>query len=416
MAENVGEAAKSMLEEWADLVFECDDGTEILACRFVCGMTCPLLKDLMEAVDIPHEPGSERRRIKLPGAACDEVKLALQVVHGAISFVDFDLSTTLLCRRGMRFLACTLYDSKLLDRMLELVLREEDVESFLEHLGDFLASESHRSDALWELIRRRPLFEDVRRIVSTRLDVDLDVAKFLMASLVKFFPPASLFKTLLRAVPEADLTPNAAMELASVPHTGMFYHPCEIVEVMSELKRIFAARGWDTHLCNMLGIFVAGSEGYFNAPAFSSGIVGTTVMYENLPMTSVLLQMTEHLDKMTSICVSPWLRVRIDPVSGAVHATIRVRRIDDYAHVAKKLQVRITATQASSGGRDDKIAEVWYVWNALPARTVMLESCDKVVGNHAALQGLVAADYVCNIRIDLFYGDKSILVEPLVES
>jgi len=404
-------ASRDMLSACADLEFVCGSEPGILASRFVCLASCSVVRDLLECIDVPIDPVTRRLIVKLTGAPHHILRIALDVVH-EIQCVDaLTFDDVVACRRGMEFLGCEKFDAELADR-LWVTARVHPTSTHFTHIAAPILLKFHilRMATMNELMRRMPFWNDMREYLETHIPIHRSLAKSLLPFLVKMYPAYLVFEMLVESMEAASLTEECVLEMIGGVETGIYFHPVEVCDTLDFLERIFRSRGWNSLLCNALRTLQVATRHYDAVPEMARRIQGSLVMYTEAPTCSATLNISEILVKNVRMRVTPWLRITIDPRNGTVSADISARQIDEMAAVTHHLQVRIMAF--AKGSKD--VGEVFYTWETMPdARTFPLESCDIVLGSHEKLSTFIKNRFLKCIRIDFWYGERSVLEDPL---
>ena len=400
-----------MLSECSDLTFECGSEPPIPASQFVCLASCSVVRDLLECIDVPIDPITRIRTIKLIGAPHAILQIALDIIHEIQSVDTLTFEDVMACRRGMEFLGCEKFDAELAER-LWVTSRTHTTHTHFTHIATPILLEypSLRMVTMNELMRRMPFWNDMREYLETHVPIHRSLAKSILPFLVKMYPAYLAFETLVESMEGASLTEECVLEMMGGVDIGIYFHPVEVCDTLDFLERIFRSNGWNVSLCNALRTLQIATRHYDAVPEMARRIQGSLVMYTEAPTCSVTLNIAEIVVKSVRIRVTPWLRITINPRSGAVGADISARHIDEMAAVAHHLQVRIMAF--AKGSKD--VGEVFYTWETMPdARTFPLETCDIVLGSHEKLATFIKNRFLKCIRIDLWYGERSILEDPL---
>jgi len=414
----MGVATRDMVDLYADIVFVCDPESQVTyplisndipACRFVCISTCSVIRDLLENVDIPLDPLTHRRTIRLHGASVSRIQRALDIIHGIQEIDSFNYDDVLTCRRGMEFLGCTRYDQDLADRLYMTARAHPTQENFANIAAPILLEfPLLRLSTMNELMRRMPFWTEMRTYLKEHVHITRHLAKYLIPLLVKFYPASFVFQVLVENMQAASVSQDCIMELLGVAEIGIYFHPIEISDTLSFLVKIFKSNGWDTHTCNALQTLKLATYHYDAVPDIARCVQGSLVMYTTFPTCSVTLNVADRLVKVVKMRVAPWLNVTINPRTGTFGASINISKIDEMAHAAPHLQMRLMVFSKT------EIGEVWYDWVDIPdARSFPLESCDIVLGSHEKVRQVLMSESLHCIRIDFFYGNSSVLENPL---
>ena len=405
-------ATRDMVEAYADIVFACDPEshiTDIPACRFLCIASCSVIRDLLEDVDVPLDPLTQRRTIRLYGASVSRIQGALDIVHGIQDIDRLCYDDVLICRRGMEFLGCTKYDQDLADRLWITSRSHPIPENFTNVAAPILLEfPLLRLSTMNELMRRMPFWTEMSTYLKEHVHITRNLAKHLIPHLVKFYPASLVFQILVENMQAASLSQDCILELLGVAEIGIYFHPVEVSDTLSFLVKIFKSNGWDTHMCNALETLKLATYHYDAVPDIARCVQGSLVMYTTFPTCSVTLNVADRLTKIVKMRVAPWLNVTLNPRTGIFGASIHLQKIDEMARIAPHLQMRLMAFSKN------EIGEVWYDWVDIPdARFFPLESCDIVLGSHEKVRDVLMSETLHCIRLDFFYGESSVLENPL---
>jgi hypothetical protein len=404
-------ASRTMLSECSDLTFECGSEPPIPASQFVCLASCSVVRDLLECIDVPIDPITRCRTIKLVGAPHSMLQIALDVLHEIQDVNTLDFDDVMACRRGMEFLGCVKFDTELAERVW-VTSRTHTIQTHFTHIAVPILLEYPilRMATMNELIRRMPFWNEMREYLVEHVPIHRSLAKSILPFLLKMYPAYLAFEMLVESMDPASLSEECVLEMMGGMEIGIYFHPVEVCDTLDFLERIFRLHDWNLFVCNALRTLHIATRHYDAVPEMARRIQGSLVMYTEAPTGSVTLNISEILVKTVRIRVTPWLRIAIDPRNGTIGADISARQIDEMAAVAHHLQVRIMAF--TKGSKD--VGEVYYTWETMPdARTFPLETCDIVLGSHEKLATFIKNRFLKCIRIDLWYGDRSILEDPL---
>jgi hypothetical protein len=412
-------ATRDMVDAYADILFVCDPEpnrsvypsttNEIPACRFVCVASCSVVRELLENVEIPLDPVTHRRTVRLNGASYITIQGALDIIHGTRCINNLCFEDILACRRGMEFLGCTQYDQEMADQLYITSRSHAIPENFNNIAAPILLDYPNlRSSTINELMCRMPFWAEMCAYLKEHVHITRQLAKSLIPYLVKFYPSSLVFEALVDNMQPASISQECVLELLGVVEIGIYFHPVEIVDTLRVLAKAFEANAWDSYVLSALRTLHLAATDFDVAPDAARCVHGSVVMFTTFPQCSVVLTVADTITKIFKMRVTPWLNITIDPRTGIFGASINLRKIDTMARVAPHLQLRLMALSRGA------IGEVWYDWVEIPpARFFPLESCDIVVGSHEKLRDTLTSSSLRCIRLDFFYGDMNALENPL---
>lgn len=407
----------SLLESCADMVLACSDGARIPCVRFQCLTTCDVIRHVMEDVALQKD---ERGRavVPFPGVDSGDLRAATEVLHDVRPVDQLGADDVPRALRGLRALGHDALTPKLLQRYWALVHARCSYTDLQPHVSDLVRAHGIRTDVLRRLVQLCPVWLDFSDHVLPDLDVTLELARWLLPLLTHFFPAGPLFVRvldLLETQPLASVTPGGCLELFSDTRNASAYHPAEAMDAAAALADLFRARRWDASTLAFLeGLQVAGRV-FDVAPYAANTMHGTIVLVEHMPTASLLLEVLPGRRRGgLSRKMAPWLWLWVDWDTGEVDARVTLARLDDGGRRASTCQVRLTAY-----GRDEEeLAEVWHSAPIMPT-PVMLppftlrEHTRLAAGDEESLRGLVrGGDRLARLRVDLFYGQRSVLDKP----
>lgn len=411
----------ALLETCSDMVLRCSDGRCIPCIRYYCLSTCEVIRNLAEDVELDKDPQG-RAIVPFPNVDSADLALATSVIHGATPVTELTAETTSSALRGMRALGHTALVGGTMERLWALVQGGvfDDVRP---HINELLHTPSVRHAVLQKLVVCCPTWPEFSAHVLGALDMDLDLARWLLGPLVKFFPAGPLFVRVLRLLPFSVLNATAVVNLFVAPRNASAYHPAEALDVLEALADLFHRGGWDPVQLDLFRCILAATREYDVAPHVANAMSGSIVLLTRTPAASMLLSVTDR-HAGVSRKMSPWLFLNINRATGDVDARLTLEKLDDLCRSARRCQVRLTAyaecdaerdaeRDGAGSERDGACEELWYVFPHVHPLVPFSLAHD---GHHGAgcpqaFRNLVRAPGLARLRIDLFYGDQNVLTK-----
>ena len=240
--ESEGREALHLLESCADAVLRTDDGTDIPCCRYNILKTCSILKDLVDNFALDTDAAG-RCILPVPNTKPAKLQLAMKLVHGVQAIDSLSLEEVALACDGLALLGCSALDELLMDRLSDCLANASDPALIKEHLQKLLHSEQHRQTALTRLVVLCPLWTEFKDMFLA-MPMTVDLARFALKSLVKFYPADLVFEALLNSLPTHGLTPTHCFELFGDIGTGVYFHPEDVRATLDALTDMFEYKGW----------------------------------------------------------------------------------------------------------------------------------------------------------------------------
>lgn len=393
--------ADQLLEQCADMVLRCD-GCDIPCIRFHCLISCDVIRNLAEDVDLERDSRG-RVVVPFPGVSPDDLRMATHILHGVRGVTSLSTEDIAAGVRGMRALGHSVLDTNLPERLWS-VLDHNDINAVRPHLGDLLYTKALRLPVLRRLVTLCPTWAEFSPLLDDVV-VSADLATWMLSYLTKFFPAGPVFTRMLGAIPASTLDPAKAVALFTAPKNASSYHPAEALDVVRELRRVFRARGWDPSLLGLLDALTESMNMFDVAPFAANAMHGSVVILERTPAASLLLSVTAQR-ALTHRKMAPWIVLNVDWTTGAVDARISLDKLGGTARYARTCQVRLTACDL-----DGNEAEVWYaLLDLIPLASFTIRDQGRVAaGSLGRLQRMVASTRLTRLRIDLFYAEHSVL-------
>lgn len=385
---------RELLADCADLFITCDDLVKIPCCRFHVSTKCAVLKWVVEdtsSTDIP-----------IRNVPSKPLRLALDVVHGLARLADYSLADVDLCQQGFDILGC---DIDTAARVWELatvgVMTIEHLRPRLPRL--MRAMDKHT--VLTHAVKLAPAFEDV--LVTVRAcEPDTAMAIVITGTLCKAYPVGALIEELIDCVP--NITLENAIAIVGTDTVGIYIHPAEVARITDLLRETF--RHENTPLWKFIRSIALAMQIFDIAPLSCANMNGTVIMFQDTPHTSIML----HLDgspPRRQLMLAKWIKFSL---LGRAQASVFANKIDAIARNAKFLDVRMFVE--THGQR----AELWHSWHSpawTPAVEARTNTCRRITGSQALFDAVVDAGKFSrkmSIRIDIFYGNSSVVENPLL--
>lgn len=411
------EATACLLESCADMVLRCSDGTRIPCVRFHCLTTCNVIRNLVEDVTLQKD---ERGRAVVPFPNVDSADLAaaIDVIHGVRPAEQLGADDVARALRGVRALGHDALTPRLLVHYWEALQAAGTcgLEALHPYASDLVRAHGIRLDVLRRLVVLCPAWPDFSARVLPELDVTPDLARWLLLHLTKFFPAGPLFTRVLELLtPLPSLTLADALSLFSEAANAPAYHPAEAMDAAGALAGLVAARRWDATTAAFLEGLRIATQVYDVAPHLASTLHGSLVLLERTPVASLLLEVMPEARRRPRVTrkMAPWLWLWADWGTGEVDARVTLSKLDDAGRRASACQVRLTAY-----ARGGDSAEVWYAAPIMPmahalAEFVVRQHGRLALGCEESFRGLVRGGALTRLRVDLFYGPRSVLDRPM---
>lgn len=406
------------------MVLRCGDGREIPCVRYECLVSCEVLQHLAEDVTL-HKDARGRAIVPFPNVDSADLATAIQVIHGITPPGELDASSAPAALRGLHALGHRTLVAPVMQQLWAVLsVSSTDLARDAEpHVNELLHTASVRLDVLRALVRACPTWREFSERVMPHVRMDLDLARWLLGHLVKFFPAGPVFLCVLDSVPTSVLTPESALSLFTPPG-AVSYHPPEAMDVVRALADAMGGtQNTDTHnaqnthngsteawvpsVLEFMRAMLAATQVYDIAPHVANSLHGTIVLLDRTPSASVLL--TTDRRGSVSRKLAPWLWLHADWGAGAVDVRISLDRMDDMARRARRCHVRLTAYANAES------EEVWYVVSHVhPALEFWgVRDGQVAAGSADSFAGAVRKPTMTRLRIDLFYGEHSPLDRPM---
>lgn len=400
----------------ADLVIVCDDGTEVPCSAYTVAAASQVVRNVLEDCFFEN---TGCRKVPFPGIDAASLKSALAVIHGTLETSTIDsLADIHKVAEGMRVLGCTEYEHFIRQRAWTLLknMRLDTVptgtqaaERVKPWIPEFLAETSLRVDVLkWIARTVGPTWKKVHLYLKEAMapSIDLPMAQFLVTALCKMYPVSMVIKTVLGMT--SNLTLDQALTIIGAHSTGTYYHPSEVRDVLQYMRKLFGDSGF-------IGAMVEGMSTYDFAPY--SKCTGSVVGFSNGTQSSAVL-ILDGKPPRGVINVCKWFKLTLDPELVVV---VKGSLIDEVAKKAPGLQVRLMVYRRDSGTG----LELWGLWNQpdwSPTDKISFFE-DQALLDQEQLQAQIPAlrriiecapNEQIMIRLDVFYGPTSVLVNPLI--
>lgn len=401
------------------MVLRCGDGREIPCVRYECLVSCEVLQHLAEDVTL-HKDGRGRAIVPFPNVNSADLATAIQVIHDITPPGELDASSAPAALRGLHALGHRTLVAPVMQQLWAVLsVSSTDLARDAEpHVNELLHTASVRLDVLRALVRACPTWREFSERVMPHVRMDLDLARWLLGHLVKFFPAGPVFLCVLDSVPTSVLTPESALSLFTPPG-AVSYHPPEAMDVVRALADAMggtqntqnthngSTEAWVPSVLEFMRAMLAATQVYDIAPHVANSLHGTIVLLDRTPSASVLL--TTDRRGSVSRKLAPWLWLHADWGAGAVDVRISLDRMDDMARRARRCHVRLTAYANAES------EEVWYVVSHVhPALEFWGVRDGRVAAGSAdSFAGAVRNPAMTRLRIDLFYGEHSPLDRPM---
>lgn len=392
------EATRAMLEDCADMVLRLTDpasgaASDVACVRFNMLASCDIIRFLCE--DVPLEKDAAGRQlVPLPSVDEPAVRITVDLLHGVRPVSALDKDETMQALRGMDVLGSRVL-LPLVHARLWHWLSDSPLADVLPFVPRLALEPTVQTALLRRLVVIKPLWDGFKRDVLDTLAVDYDLAKVLLAHLIRFYPAS----TVLAAVVERLEHPTVDKLLGLCGEHGSYYHPSEVREVMTGLETALTKHGLDSPVRG-LACMTRNAMGTYRAlPLTAAKVHGTVLMFE-MPIVSALLEFDTESVKPIFVRAASWLRLNVDKESGTMDISFVLSRIDDDGQ-ANRVQLRVTCwsenTPASEVG-----SEVWYSFaNIEPSAWTSLSQSVSCFGN--CMQQMTALQAPSRMRLDFFY-------------
>jgi hypothetical protein len=393
---------RAVLAECADMVLRVGDPPRDVPCvKYIVLTCCGVIRYVCEDVTMDRDDRG-RVVVPVPGVDPQGVELVLDILHGlrlASTLTEAEAVATL---RGIDVLGCDAVAGMVLGRLWTW-LRVQTVERILPHASRLMRDASVQGRVLSRLVMLRPCWSDFQADVLDKLPLDFDLAKVMLTYLIRFFPAS----TVLGAIVQRLQSPTADKVLALCGDHGTYYHPGEVRDVLKLLGKAIPA----DHAVAPLARSLTEALTTFRAlPLASSRVHGTVLLFQ-LPTVSALMTFqSDQPTKPMTVRATSWLRVELDPRTGAIDVSFVLGRVDDN-EASSSAQLRVTCWSRDKGTRES-MSETWHcfenidrqAWTSLTHET---SSFGQQAAEAAAVQNLH------RLRVDLFYSaDQNVLDQP----
>lgn len=403
------------------------DGSRIPCDKFIMRTFCAVIGDLLDSVTCASD---ERGRTVLPivgpNARGDDMGVAVDVLHCCRSVWALTAGEVAGALRSLSYLGASVFDASLESRLWTLHSGATVLETVLEHAPRLLRNKALAAMVISRLITLRPVWTDFLADVLRPLEPELDaeVAGALVSYAPNFFPPALVVDWALDRCPH--VTAELAMRLAS--HHGILYHAGEVPGVLRRLSELAEAWGPGAGAADMpslLRMLLSSMVGVDAVPCTGSAKVhGSVFAFTDSLTSSAYLTLSGRMPARRTR-LAAWLQVGMRrPGHGEGGAALDVRFVPSrLAPRWKHLQLRVMCFDAVDQARG-ACAEEWYLFHnaepphdhgaaAPPPATYDLSQAEYALGGTARVDAMLQAGTAKALRLDFFYGHRSVLCSPL---
>lgn len=392
----------ALLETCSDMVLQCSDGVSIPCIRYYCQTSCEVIRNLVEDVDLPHD-AKGRTMVPFPNVDSADLAVATELIHNVRAVGQLDHDTAASALRGLRALGHSGLCVAIMEHLWKR-LCDADFDLVQPHINELLHTRSVRLNVLRRLVLVRPLWTRFKEDVLSHVSMNVRLALWMLPLLTKFFPAGPLFLHVLDALPAAVLDAPTALSLFSAPGNATAYHPAEATDVVKALAKKFKQCGWDDSVQGFFVALLSATQVFETAPHLAHPVHGSIVLLDRMPVTSMLLTVRERRGCM-SRKMAPWLNLSVNWLSGAVDGRISLDKLDDRGWYSRRCELRLTAY-----GADDACREAWFAYDHVqPLVPFAIQSGRLHAGCLDAFNAVVRGPRLRRLRIDLFYGEHSVL-------
>jgi hypothetical protein len=283
----------------------------------------------------------------------------------------------------------------------------------------FVHEPSLTKDVLTQLFLTWPSWEYWKVNVIKCLDLDATSFRRVALLLAFVFPAADVFRTCLEACRQSHLVLATVIE--TYTRLAVYMHPLEIADTMTVLSNYMRQHGHESIYMDALEATKNALCVYYTVPSSVADAYGTTIMFERRDVVSCCILLESNSRKSISRRIDRWGTLAIDRRVNTLSFKIDPYLIDPQARIqtsfgrVRTVHIRLLISHP----RLARGSDVWFEYSIadipndiwLP-RPLEPTNATSIRGDFDAVQVFLGLRGSLVLRVDVFYGIKSVFTEP----
>lgn len=300
-----------VMKECADMSFHCAKGEIVKACKFVMITASSVVRDMHSVFDITTIP--------LHSASARQVQAAVDIAHNVVEIEQLTLEQLTTAKKGLDLLDIRAHDEAVSKRFWILLERCMDLDQLKEYAPWVMFDPKRQAAYLNRIKTLAPDFQTFATVFEEVATLPKEFVSWAMQTMCTYFPPLSVLQYFLNRTRD---DPGDILDVFCAFRTGVYYHPLEMMEAVTVLKRKLSQFTKATSYVRLLEIIQDGLTDYMPIPR-NKIVYGSCLDFSNATRLSCLLNLEKH--PPTFVCkASEWLKVYGNLQEGSLDLEIKL--------------------------------------------------------------------------------------------
>jgi hypothetical protein len=397
--------------------------------KYICGRLSSLLRSLLEIQD---EGIDEHRdegglpvydKITLPDNErlhVDALETVLNLMHSNENVYNLDDCPKFLvqvidsadylgCPEGMR--------TQLVEQLWAVTF--DDPIAIQANLSLFVHESILTKDVLTQLFFMWPHWGYWKTHLLKHMGLDATSFRRVALLLAFVFPASDVFRACLEACRHSNLV--LAMVVETYTRLAVYMHPMEIADTMTILSNYMRQHGHESIYIDALEATKNALSVYYTVPSSVADAYGTTIMFERRDVVSCCILLEGTTRKHILRRIDRWGTVMIDRNVNTLSFKVDPYLIDAQARIqttfgrVRTVHIRLLISHP----RHARSTDVWFEYSIVNSpntiwlpRPLEATNATCIRGDFDEVQAFLGTRGILTLRLDVFYGMKSVFDEP----